>query len=84
MVCSDCESHILRINSGQHVLLHSVLKHGARVEEHAVLLSKIGFRVLSHLGEVELGVHTLSSTRTTDGALCGFHSDLGHTKLSCQ
>ena len=71
------ESCILRIKSGQ-----CCAPSGSRTWDACrrifCTLFEIGFGVLSHLGEVEIGIHTTSSTGINDGPFlrrCSFHSD---------
>ena len=53
------DPHTFFASALANVLLPPVHEHGAHVEECSVRSSKSASRVLSHLGEVEIGMHTL-------------------------
>ena len=64
-----CASHICR-KHGQKTAPPSSRTWGS-CRRTVCALFETGFRKLSHLGEVEVCIHTLSSTRTNDGPVCG-------------
>ena len=80
-----CESYILRINSGQYTA-----PSGSRTwllcRRTCCAFFEIGCRVLSHLGEFKIGIHTLSSVIKNWWSLswrCRFHSNSLITQWLC-